>query len=110
MVPEHGSLGQNLTRLSKGASTQNSFAYMAEDFKVLRHDAAEAGRAYLSSSLSWDEFMERLAGSKDELVSDLVDLIEHEPKRGGFLGVNEEQWARYLSQLSSAIAALESGL
>lgn len=82
---------------------------MEDDPKVLRQDAAEAGRAYLSNNLSWDEFMQRFAGSEDDLVSDLVDLIEHEPKRGGFLGVNEKQWADYQSQLSSAIAALESG-
>jgi hypothetical protein len=52
--------------------------------------------------------MERFASNEDELIREVVDLIEHEPKRGGFLGVNEKHWAQYQSQLYSAIAALES--
>ena len=51
--------------------------------------------------------MRRFADSEDELVSDLVDLVEHEPKRGGFLGVNDQRWAQYQSQMRSAIAALD---
>ena len=81
---------------------------MQEDLNTLRREAAEAGRSYLSKNLSWEEFIGRFAESEDDLVSDLVDLIEHEPKRGGFLGVNEERWAEYQAQLTAAIAALES--
>jgi len=81
---------------------------MANELGLQRQRAAEGARAYLSGKLSWEQFMDLFAESKDELISDLVDLIEHEPKRGGFLGVNEKQWAQYQSQLSAAIAALES--
>ena len=80
---------------------------MDQDLKLQRHAAAEAGRAYLAGSLSWGELMRRFADSEDELVSDLVDLVEHEPKRGGFLGVNDQRWAQYQSQMRSAIAALD---
>jgi hypothetical protein len=73
-----------------------------------RQRSAEHARAYLSGKLSWDQFMERFASNEDELIREVVDLIEHEPKRGGFLGVNEKHWAQYQSQLYSAIAALES--
>ena len=81
---------------------------MQEDLKTLRREAAEAGRSYLSKNMSWEEFMNRFAESEDDLVSDLVDLIEHEPKRGGFLGVNEARWAEYQALLTAAIAALET--
>ena len=77
---------------------------MADEIILQRQRAAEDARAYLSGKLSWDQFMELFAKNEDELIGDLVDLIEHEPKRGGFLGVNEKQWAQYRSQLSSAIA------
>lgn len=79
-----------------------------DDHISLRRKAAEAGRAYLSKNLSWEEFMDQFADSNDDLISDLVDLIEHEPKRGGFLGVNETQWVEYQTQVKAAIAALES--
>ncbi len=52
--------------------------------------------------------MDAFGDSEDELVGELVDLIEHELKRGGFLGLNEKEWAQYQSRLTSAIAALES--
>lgn len=79
---------------------------MDNERKLHRHAAAEAGRAYLAQKLSFEEFMGRFAESEDDLVSDLVDLIVHEPQRGGVLGVSEEVWERYQSQVASAIAAL----
>jgi hypothetical protein len=81
---------------------------MTDELILPRQRAAEDARAYLYGELSWEQFIELFANNEDELIGDLVDLIEHEPKRGGLLGVNEKQWAQYQSQLSSAIAALES--
>ena len=81
---------------------------MDNELKLHRHAAAEAGRAFLAQELSFEEFMRRFADSEDDLVSDLVDLIVHEPQRGGVLGVSEEVWAQYQSQVKSAIVALDS--
>ena len=81
---------------------------MEDDIRSLRREAAAAGRAVMTDALSYDEFMDRFAESNDDLISDLVYLLEHEPKRGGFLGVNERDWAQYQSQLTDAITALES--
>jgi hypothetical protein len=78
------------------------------DIQRLRREAAAAGRAVMADTLSYDEFMQRFADYDDELISDLVDLIEHEPKRGAFLGVGEKHWAKYQSQIAAALAALES--
>ena len=81
---------------------------MTDELILQRQSAVEHARAYLSGKQSWEQFIDLFADNEDELIAVLVDLIEHEPKRGGFLGVNEKQWAQYQSQLSSAIAALES--
>jgi hypothetical protein len=81
---------------------------MEPDIQSLRRAAAEAGRSYLANSLTWEQFMQRFSDCDDDLVGNLVTLIEHEPKRGGFLGVNEKRWAQYQSQVASALTALES--
>ena len=78
------------------------------DLILQRRRAAEEARAYLSGERSWEEFIDRYTDNDDDLIAELVDLLEHEPKRGGFLGASEKQWAQYQSRLSSAIAALES--
>ncbi|HXD32968.1 MAG TPA: hypothetical protein VN643_17725 [Pyrinomonadaceae bacterium] len=81
---------------------------MEADIRSLRREAAAAGRAVMANALSYDEFMGRFADSGDDLVSDLVYLLEHEPQSGGFLGVNEGDWAQYQSQLTETIAVLET--
>jgi len=43
---------------------------------------------------------------EDTPIAVLVDLIEHEPKRSGFLGLSEKKWEHYQSQLKQAIEAL----
>jgi len=81
---------------------------MVEDIRLSRQRVARAGRAYLAKDLSWEKFKEEFGSIEDNLVGALFDLIEHEPKRGGFWGVNEKEWARYQAQIVIAIEALES--
>ena len=81
---------------------------MEPDIQSLRRAAAEAGRSYLANNLTWEQFMQRFSDCDDDLVGDLVTLIEHEPKRGGFLGVNEKRWAQYQSQVAVALTALDA--
>jgi hypothetical protein len=81
---------------------------MTDEIINERRRAADSARDYLSGKLSWDQFMELFAHSDDDLIGDLVTLIEHEPQRGGLLGVNERDWSEYQSQVSSAIVALET--
>lgn len=61
----------------------------------------------MADELSWDNFINEFSEPEDELIADLVDLIEHEPKRGGFMGVNEARWLAYQNRVTNAIAALE---
>jgi hypothetical protein len=43
----------------------------------------------------------------DELIDDLVDLIEHEPKLGGFMGISEKEWYEYQQSIQDTVAMLE---
>jgi len=69
--------------------------------------AAEMAREYRAGRVSWVAFMDAFAESSDELVADLVDLIEHEPRRGGLLGISDGRWAEHESAVQAAIDALE---
>ena len=58
-----------------------------------RKQLAEKTRQYQSGNLSWEELMDLLGDlyekyPDDELIFDLYDKIEHEPKRGGLFGVS----------------------
>ena len=80
---------------------------MEKDLTLLRRDAAAAGRALMANNLSYEQFMQRFADCEDDLVSDLIYLLEHEPQRGGVFGVNETEWAEYQARLIAAINVLE---
>ena len=75
----------------------------------LRRFAAQDGRRYMAGEMSWDEFMDRYGESRDDSdVGALVDLIEHEPQRGGFLGVSESAWLAHRRQVETILRELES--
>jgi len=46
--------------------------------------------------------------TEDQLVSELVDLLEHEPKVDGFLGVSAEEHQKYMSRAYELIALLKT--
>ena len=69
--------------------------------------AAKDARAYLAGELSWDAFMSKYGETVSDSIGELVYLIEHEPKRGGFLGVREKDWKSYVESREEAILELE---
>lgn len=79
-----------------------------DDIQVARERAAQGGRDYLAERISWDDFMNEFGESEDRKIMLLVDLIEHEPQRGGLWGVTEQQWAHYQQQILDAINELSS--
>ena len=91
-------------------STKVSAGAMMSDSHISEHrlQAAAAARAYLEKKISRDTFMEEFSGSRDERIQELVDLIEHEPKVGGFFGANAVEWSHYQSALVEVIVLLES--
>ena len=57
---------------------------------------------------TWQNFIDETADFEgDSVIDDLVDLIEHEPKRGGFMGLNEKEWRKYQESVEAAITALD---
>ena len=64
---------------------------------------------YLAGRLSFDDFM--LAAPEDpedEEVAELIDLIEHEPKRGGFLGASPEDHDRHMARVRELARSISS--
>jgi hypothetical protein len=65
-------------------------------------------KTYLEGRTSWQDFMDQAADFEgDSLIAGFVDLIEHEPKRGGFMGLNEKEWITYQQSIKCTIEDLE---
>jgi hypothetical protein len=45
--------------------------------------------------------------NQDELIGQLIDLLEHEPKIGGFLGVSVEDHQKYMRNVQDLIHVLK---
>ena len=69
--------------------------------------AAKDARAYIAGDLSWDAFIMTYGETESDSIGELVYIIEHEPKRGGFLGVREKDWQTYVDSREEAILELE---
>jgi hypothetical protein len=64
---------------------------------------------YLAGQLSFADFMDAAPeGFEDEEVAELVDLIEHEPKRGGFLGVSLDEHDRHMARIRELARSISS--
>ena len=80
-----------------------------DEIASIRRRAANAARSLDGTQGTARAFMNEFYGCRDRLVEELVDLIEHEPKRGGFMGAGEVEWSDYRRHIAEAIAALEAG-
>jgi hypothetical protein len=69
--------------------------------------AAKDARAVIAGETTWDDFIMAYGETGNQAIATLVDIIEHEPKRGGFLGLNEDHWREYADSRENAIRALE---
>ena len=81
---------------------------MTELLQEIRLTAAQTAKACIRGELPWINFIEQYGSSNDDQIMNLVDLIEHEPQKGGFFGVNNTEWNQYQAQIADAIQALES--
>lgn len=72
-----------------------------------RRRVAELAARYLSGQLAGRDF---LLSAPDEPVSEevceLIDLIEHEPKKGGFFGITAQEHDRYMARIRRLVDAL----
>lgn len=73
-----------------------------------RKIAAQLARRFYSSEIDFDQFcMDYPEYDKDKDISELYDLIEHEPKKGGFFGISSDQHESYIQKIFRLIEKLD---
>ena len=87
-----------------GASAGAQRAAAAQ--QALRLSASDTAQAYLNGQLSWDAAISAFSDADDPLIVELFELIEHEPQRGGILGVSSGAFASYHQQVLDLIQRL----
>lgn len=81
---------------------------MAEVDLDIRRRAAERAREVLEGSVNAEAFREEFADVEDRAVAELIDLMEHEPVRGGIMGCGEAAWRNYQRSIRDLIAGLSA--
>ncbi len=57
----------------------------------VRFKVAESARRLYKKEISFNEFLKNTPEpDEDELIDELIDLIIHEPQKGGFWGVSKK--------------------
>lgn len=63
-------------------------------------NVGELAQLYLAGRMSFEDFMQRAPRDiQDDEVDELIDLIVHEPKRGGFFGASPEEHDRHMARI-----------
>ena len=116
LVIDRGAWFDPETSRDERASMQNPAASAIdaaggnEDRSKQRKQAAALGRRFLASEISYMDLRQEIpmeVSDNDDLIDTLIDMIEHAPKRGGWFGVSEREWARSRAEILKAIEALE---
>jgi hypothetical protein len=81
---------------------------MAQLSASVRSQIASQAKDVIEGHLEYWDFINGLPPEheQDELIAELVDLIEHEPKAGGFLGMSAKEHAKYMARVHEIIALL----
>ena len=81
--------------------------YSAEQ---LRHEVAALAQQYRAQQMDFRGLLMALPvevdQTEDEDICELLDLIEHEPGKGGFLGVAAFQHAEHMARIDALIVQL----
>lgn len=82
---------------------------MAQLSPTVRAQVAVQAQAVIDGRLKYWDFVDALPPEtdQDELIAELIDLIEHEPKVGGFLGASGKEHAKYMARAHELIALLK---
>ena len=72
-----------------------------------RRRAAEMARELQQGVVSGDAFLKVFGSSEDAVISELVDLLEHQPRSGGFMGASKEEFAAHQEEIERVIGLLE---
>ncbi len=75
----------------------------------VRPAVADLARRYRAGELAYEQFLRLLprgADRQDDEIAELLDLIVHEPKRGGLCGASDEECGRIAGRMDELIAKL----
>lgn len=73
---------------------------------ALRRSAAAGVKAYYAGELSLGNLIAQFPICGDAEIDELMDLVEHEPKCGGFFGASEDYYAFHMGEIHRLIDAL----
>jgi hypothetical protein len=69
--------------------------------------AAKVATEYYEKKITFDEFLVAMPeDDNDEDISDLIDLIEHEPQQGGIFGVSKKHYDAHMVEIKKLIEKL----
>jgi hypothetical protein len=74
-----------------------------------RRRVASLATALYAHEIDYESFLAGLPPidySEDDPVTELLDLIAHEPTRGRFLGVSMKRHAEYIADIQNRVAEL----
>lgn len=78
---------------------------------VERNAVMRRSEQLLADRLSFEDFLTGVPESPmDEDVSELIDLFEHEPARGGLFGVRAKEHDEYMTQVRQLVAKLKASV
>ena len=72
-----------------------------------RSEVAARAQEYRAGHMTYREFLEAEFDEDDDDVAELLELLEHEPGRGGWHGVSDAIHEDYMSGVDEVIARLE---
>jgi hypothetical protein len=74
-----------------------------------RQIASRLAQEIMAKMISYEQFVELYpTDTGDDEIDSLFDLIEHQPKLGGYLGVRQNTYDDYNSDIFRLIRKLES--
>ena len=77
--------------------------------QTYRQIASRLAQEIMGKKISYQQFVDQYpTDTGDDEIDSLFDLIEHQPKLGGFLGVRQSTFNNYNSEIFRLIKKLES--
>ena len=72
-----------------------------------RREIAHWVQLFLAGALSFERLFELVRDdTEDEEVAELLDLIVHQPKEGGFMGAGPEEYRRHMQRTRDLVDLL----
>lgn len=74
----------------------------------LRKKAAEDVERFYRGEIGLLDIMAIYDKCEDKEINELIDLVVHEPKAGGWFGMKPDDYKKYMAEISALIAKLKT--